>query len=73
MGDVVVDLDDKRISCQKLEFDDASDYLKLSGTVKVEKENMDTFYCQVLLLNIQDETFFAEDNIRTEFRVKKNK
>ena len=73
MGDVVVDLDDKRISCQKLEFDDATDYLKLSGTVKVEKENMDTFYCQVLLLNIQDETFFAEDNIRTEFRVKKNK
>jgi lipopolysaccharide export system protein LptA len=70
IGDVIVTLKDKVITCEKLMFDDTSDWVTLIGNVTMIKDNNDKIMGSRLKLNINDETVVVSEGVVTEFRVK---
>lgn len=73
LGQVRIIQKDKEITCNKMEFIDSQNLLNLSGNVVIIKENQDKLRCEQLSIDIQHETFMANDRIESEFKVKKNK
>ncbi|RAP33226.1 hypothetical protein DID75_02850 [Candidatus Marinamargulisbacteria bacterium SCGC AG-410-N11] len=72
-GNVKFTQSDKTITCKKLIYKDDKEELTLMGAINIIKDKNEKLKCHYLVLNLQDESFFADKGIKTEFTVKKNK
>jgi lipopolysaccharide assembly outer membrane protein LptD (OstA) len=71
-GNVLLKQKDYKISCRRVEFDDRASLIKLMGAVKIENlKDGQTIKCNSIEIDIQNESFKADEQTHIDFEVDK--
>jgi lipopolysaccharide assembly outer membrane protein LptD (OstA) len=65
-GNIEIKQENTHIQARRLTLDDVAGELVLKGGVKIRK-GRDTMMCEEMIININEETFFAERKVLSEF------
>jgi len=73
IGNILITQKDKEINADQMNYDDSKNLVTLLGNVKIVREKTDKLTCQLVEINLDKEEFYVEQNVESQFVIKKKK